>query len=161
MWSAAASGAIRLTGPDVDEQAIRAYYAKALERAATLGVKSIVFGSAGAKRVPESFDMDRAYQQVVQVTRETGEAAAKYGITIVIEPVRMPDCNIINTFAESYDFKGKTVIPFCTYASTYRDETLAKIVELTPDAKHLKGFGAVSRNTDGITEWLKEIKVIK
>ena len=91
-------GRIRLTGPDVDEQAVRAYYAKALERAATLGVKSIVFGSAGAKRVPEGFDMDRAYQQVVQVTRETGEAAAKYGITIVIEPVRMPDCNIINTW---------------------------------------------------------------
>ena len=68
---------------------------------------------------------------------------------------------IINTFTESYNFKGKTVIPFCTYASTYRDETLAKIAELTPDAKHLKGFGAVSRNTDGITEWLKEIRVIK
>lgn len=68
---------------------------------------------------------------------------------------------IINTFAESYDFKGKTVIPFCTYASTYRDETLAKIVELTPDAKHLKGYGAVSRNTKGLTEWLREIKVVK
>ena len=38
---------------------------------------------------------------------------------------------------------------------------LPKIVELTPDAKHLKGFGAVSRNTDGITEWLKEIKIVK
>ena len=73
-------GRIRLTGPDVDEQAIRAYYANALERAATLGVKAFVVGSAGAKRVPESSDMDRAYQQVVQVTRETGEAAAKYGI---------------------------------------------------------------------------------
>ena len=92
----------------MDEQAIRAYYAKALERAATLGVKSIVFGSAGAKRVPEGFDMDRAYQQVVQVTCETGEAAAKYGITIVIEPVRMPDCNIINTFAEGVQL-AKTV----------------------------------------------------
>ena len=68
---------------------------------------------------------------------------------------------IINTFAESYNFKGKTVIPFCAYASTYRDETLAKIAELTPDARHLKGFGAVDRNTDGITEWLKEIKLAK
>lgn len=38
---------------------------------------------------------------------------------------------IICTFAESYDFRGKTVVPFCTYASTYRDETLARIVELT------------------------------
>ena len=68
---------------------------------------------------------------------------------------------IINTFAESYNFKGKTVVPFCTYASTYRDETLAKIAELTPDARHLKGFGAVDRNTEGITEWLKEIKLAK
>ena len=68
---------------------------------------------------------------------------------------------IINTFAESYDFKGKTVVPFCTYASTYRDETLARIVELTPDATHLKGFGAVDRDTTGIEVWLKEIKVIK
>lgn len=68
---------------------------------------------------------------------------------------------IIHNFTESYDFKGKTVIPFCTYAATYRDETLAKIVELTPDAKHLKGFGAASCDTKGITEWLKEIKVVK
>ena len=31
-------------------------------------------------------------------------------------------------------FRGKTVVPFCTYASTCRDETLARIAELTPDA---------------------------
>ena len=68
---------------------------------------------------------------------------------------------IINTFTEGYDFNGKTVIPFCTYASTYRDETLARIVELTPAAGHLKGFGAVSKNTKGIKEWLKEIKMLK
>lgn len=68
---------------------------------------------------------------------------------------------IINTFAESYDFKGKTVIPFCTYAATYRDETLTRIVELTPAAKHLKGFGAVDKNTKGIKEWLKEIGMVK
>lgn len=48
---------------------------------------------------------------------------------------------IIHTFAESYDFKGKTVVPFCTYAATYRDETLAEIVNITPDAEHLTGEG--------------------
>lgn len=47
---------------------------------------------------------------------------------------------VIYTFTESYSFEGKTVIPFCTYASTYRDETLARIVEITPDADHLTGF---------------------
>lgn len=68
---------------------------------------------------------------------------------------------IINTFTEGYDFKGKTVIPFCTYASTYRDETLAKIVELTPGSRHLQGFGTTGRNTDGVESWLRTIHVIR
>ena len=66
---------------------------------------------------------------------------------------------IICTFAESYDFEGKTVVPFCTYASTYRDETLARIVELTPDAAHLTGEGLTSGriNDQNISSWLREI----
>ena len=70
---------------------------------------------------------------------------------------------IICTFAESYDFDGKTVVPFCTYASTYRDETLARIVELTPNADHLTGEGLTSRriNEQNISSWLKKIGAIK
>lgn len=64
---------------------------------------------------------------------------------------------IISTFAESYGFEGKTVVPFCTYASTYRDETLQKIVDLTPDAFHLTGFGARSGSTSGVQSWLDTI----
>jgi len=70
---------------------------------------------------------------------------------------------IICTFAESYDFTGKTVIPFCTYASTYRDETLARIVELTPDAeRHLTGLGLTGgslNNESNVTDWLREIGI--
>lgn len=70
---------------------------------------------------------------------------------------------IICTFTESYDFKGKTVVPFCTYAATYRDETLARIVKLTPDAEHLTGEGLTSGRINGqnISSWLKEIGLIK
>lgn len=70
---------------------------------------------------------------------------------------------IICTFAESYDFKGKTVVPFCTYASTYRDETLARIVELTHDATHLTGEGLTSGriNEQNISSWLREIGLIE
>lgn len=60
--------------------------------------------------------------------------------------------------ADNYDFSGKTVIPFCTYQATYRDETLAKIVELTPDSKHLKGFGTTNKNAS-VESWLKEIGI--
>ena len=70
---------------------------------------------------------------------------------------------IICTFAESYDFEGKTVVPFCTYVSTYRDETLARIVELTPDAGHLTGEGLTSGriNEQNISLWLNEIGIIE
>lgn len=60
---------------------------------------------------------------------------------------------IISTLAESYDFKGKTVVPFCTYASTYRDETLQKIVDLTPTADHLQGLGTTG-STSGVQTWI-------
>ena len=63
---------------------------------------------------------------------------------------------IIHTFCESYDFAGKTVVPFCTYASTYRDETLAEIVNITPEASHLTGEGLTggSINAQRIQTWI-------
>lgn len=70
---------------------------------------------------------------------------------------------IICTFTESYDFSGKTIVPFCTYSATYRDETLVRIAELTPDAAHLTGEGLTSGriNAENVGMWLREIGVIE
>lgn len=67
---------------------------------------------------------------------------------------------IISTFAESHDFAGKTVVPFCTYAATYRDETLQKIVDLTSAAEHLAGFGSTG-STSGVENWLRGIGMVE
>lgn len=63
--------------------------------------------------------------------------------------------------SEEYNFTGKTVIPFCTYASTGRDATLQRIVALTPDSEHLEGFGTSGRNINGVEAWLRKIGIIK
>lgn len=68
---------------------------------------------------------------------------------------------IMSTFCETYDFKGKTVIPFCTYLSAGRDATIQKINSLTPNSTHLSGFGVSGNNTSGVESWLKEINMIK
>lgn len=91
---------IRLTGPNTNEEEILAYVEKALKRAASLKVEYVVFGSGGAKNVPDGFPLEEGYKQVVSLLRKVDPIAKKNNITIVIEPLRKPECNLINSFAE-------------------------------------------------------------
>lgn len=91
---------VRLTGNDVNDEKIDEYVEKALERAKALGVKNIVFGSGGAKNVPKGFPLEQGYDQVVALLKRVAPRAALRGVTIVIEPLRKAECNLINTFAE-------------------------------------------------------------
>lgn len=91
---------LRLTGSNIDKAAIQAYVDEALEVAAGMGAEIIVFGSGPAKHVPEGFPMEAAYRQVVDLLQTIGPKAKAKNLTIVIEPLRQFECNLINTFAE-------------------------------------------------------------
>ncbi len=91
---------MRLTGPDVDFNAVSSYVDRAVATAAALGAKNIVFGSGGAKRYPENFSKSEAYAQIVRLLKYVDGVAAQHGITVAIEPLRKAECNIINTFEE-------------------------------------------------------------
>jgi sugar phosphate isomerase/epimerase len=93
-------GAIKLTGPDVDPAKQMAYVTAALGRLKRLGVKVVVFGSGGARRVPEGFSKEEAFAQLVDFCRRTAPVARDNGITIVVEPLRKQETNIINTARE-------------------------------------------------------------
>lgn len=49
------------------------------------------------------------------------------------------DPKIVSTFLESYDFSGKTIVPFCTSASSGIGGSLSAIQALAPDASWLSG----------------------
>ena len=94
----------------------------------------------------------------------TVENMEQYNIVFVGCPVWWGDAPMpIWSFleSESYDFSGKTVIPFCTYATTGWETTLDRIVALTPDSEHLDGFHVSGRNTSGVEDWLREIGIIE
>lgn len=70
---------------------------------------------------------------------------------------------VIHSFLEckSYDFSGKTIIPFCTYA-TASYETLNDIVNATPSSNHLEGLGirgSSNYNQQTIHSWLSRIGI--
>ena len=61
----------------------------------------------------------------------------------------------IFTFLESYDFTGKTVIPFCTSGSTSITESVTDIRSVCSDANVLDGFRAGGSET--VEDWLTRI----
>ncbi len=94
-------GTLKLTGAEAatPEQQM-AYVTKAFARLERLGVKILCFGSGGARRVPDGFPKDQAFAQLVAFGKRIAPAARTHGITVVIEPLRRQESNIINTTAE-------------------------------------------------------------
>lgn len=91
---------IKLTGEYVDYEKIEKYLDLVLYRAGVLGVDVIVFGSGPAKMVPKGFPIEKAWQQLIELTKHISSLAEKYNITIAVEPLRKEECNIINKTLE-------------------------------------------------------------
>ena len=86
---------VRITGPEAHPAEIEKYAKKAVSRAAQLGAKIIVFGSAGAKNVPDGFPMQKAFSQVADALCLIAPRCAEKGVTIAIEPLCRKESNII------------------------------------------------------------------
>jgi flavodoxin len=63
------------------------------------------------------------------------------------------------TFLESYDFSGKTIIPYCTHEGSGMGSSERDIKKLCPNAKVLRGLaingGNVERADKDLANWLR------
>jgi sugar phosphate isomerase/epimerase len=96
-------GALKVTGPQTDPEAQMQHVRKAFTRLAKLGTGVVVFGSGGARRVPEGFAKEEAFKQLVDFGKRAAREARANGITIAIEPLRRQETNIINSAAEGLE----------------------------------------------------------
>jgi sugar phosphate isomerase/epimerase len=94
-------GSLKITGPDADLGKLEAYVEIALARAATAGMDTIVFGSGGARRIPDGFDRSEAWKQLVAFGKLIGPIAEKNSVMIVVEPLNQRECNVLTTVGES------------------------------------------------------------
>src|SRR4051794_31798856 len=60
---------LMLVGPDADKEKQDAHLRKALGRAKRLGLKMVVLNNGPARKVPDGFDKDRAWKQLVDFSR--------------------------------------------------------------------------------------------
>lgn len=64
---------------------------------------------------------------------------------------------VVCTFLENYDLSDKIIVPFFTYgATTYLQQSLDKIYEVTPQSVHLRTYTG-----GGVENWLRNIHIIE
>lgn len=90
-----------------------------------------------------------------------------YEVIFIGYPIWWSDMPMaIYTFPESYDFSGKTIIPFCTHKGRGISSTESSIAEVCSDAEILEGLeirGSIVQNfqdeaNEMVTGWLDEIE---
>ena len=103
-WNILLPRHIKVTGPDADIYRVQRYLRTSFARIASVGGEIIVFGSGGARSVPEGFPMETARKQMLEFLIHCQEVAAEHDITVVIEPLSKKESNIINTVKEALEF---------------------------------------------------------
>jgi sugar phosphate isomerase/epimerase len=97
-------GHMKVTGPEVDLDRVQAYMEVAVRRVHECGARIVVFGSGGARSMPEGFSKPKARVQYLDAVRIAGDIGAQYGVTIVLEPLLAGACNVFNLVCEGAAF---------------------------------------------------------
>lgn len=111
-WNCLLPRDIRVTGPEVDTYRLERFIRTAFWRIEELGGEIVVFGSGGARKVPEGFPMDEARDQIIEFLAMAGQVAGIHGITIAIEPLNRGETNIINSVPEAVEMMTAVGHPF-------------------------------------------------
>jgi sugar phosphate isomerase/epimerase len=90
-----------LVGPQVDRARQDEHVKRGLGRLERLGLKYVVLGSGPARKVPEGFSSKEAQKQLVDFSRRFAREARKHKITVLLQPLRKTDTNLVNTVAEA------------------------------------------------------------
>jgi sugar phosphate isomerase/epimerase len=104
-------GHLKLVGPDVNEGAILSHARTVLRRCRDAGVKMVIWGSGGARRVPEGFESAKAKDQFITIARKVSAIAKEYNVVVALENLNQTETNFINTLAEADDVVVKVDHP--------------------------------------------------
>jgi sugar phosphate isomerase/epimerase len=94
-------GDMKLVGPDVNEVAIVNYARGVFARCQRAGIDLIIWGSGGARRIPEGYDATKAREQFISIARKVADVAKEYRIRLALENLNSTETNFINTAADA------------------------------------------------------------
>lgn len=91
------------------------------------------------------------------------ENMADYDIVLIGHPIWWgEEPRILDTFMESYDFSGKTVVNFCTSGGSGVSTSTENLKALSPSAKWLEGHRfETGADSETIQAWLSELNILE
>lgn len=162
-------GDLKLVGPAVDEPAILTYCEKVFQRCQLANVHLIVWGSGGARRIPDGFDRAKSKEQFVSIARKVARLAKKYQIRLALENLNRTETNFINTAAEAWEIVklvNHSNFKLCAdfYHMLREDEGPAILEKAGKDLIHCDIAEKNNRNAplrEDFTPYLQALKKIK
>ncbi len=93
-------GTLKITGPETLHPEALAWADTAFRRAEEAQIPFIIFGSGTARKVPDGFSKKKATEQFISFCKQLAPIAAKYHVTVLVEPLNTQETNLINSLAE-------------------------------------------------------------
>ncbi len=104
---------MRVVGEERDNAKISEYLDTLFEKASYLGLEYLVFGSSGARRIPDGMSLEEGREQIIDFLKNfVAPRAEKYNLPVAIEPLRPQECNAINTIDDGVEIAKKVNSPY-------------------------------------------------
>ena len=126
---------MRVVGEEKDSEKITEYLERLFKNASYLGLKYLVFGSSGARRIPEGMSLEDGRAEIVDFLKNyVVPQAEKYNLPVAIEPLRPQECNAINTIDDGVEIAKKVNSPYIKVLADvahmfYQNEEMNKLLE--------------------------------
>ncbi|MBR5295030.1 MAG: sugar phosphate isomerase/epimerase [Clostridia bacterium] len=95
-----------MMGDDIDLSVVEEATLKNLAVAEKFGMKIVVIGSGGARKIPEGYPVEKAKERFASVVRACADICQTKGMKVVIEPLRRSETNFINTALDGLEMKN-------------------------------------------------------
>jgi len=134
-------GSLKCVGPKADHDAVLAYAKTAFERARQVGIKTIVFGSSGARSIPEGFDRSRAEHQFIALLMKMAPLAAADNVVVALEPLNTGETNFINTVPE-----GARIVEAVNHPNIRLLADIYHMLRMNEPPEHIRAAGHLLRH---------------
>jgi sugar phosphate isomerase/epimerase len=164
-------GALKIVGHETKHEEALVWAETVFRRAQMIKIPYIVFGSGGARKVPDGFDKQKATQQFIDFCKKLAPLAKKYKVTVVIEPLNTSETNLINSLEEGVKIVEAVNHPniqlLCDIYHMMRDnEPASEIVKYGRYIKHCHIAEKDGRTSPGVNRedfkpYFRALKQIK